>query len=75
MEKCGEDEGVTLGRSLSESVLPNLPSWSVRGRDTTKEGGREEFELESGANRLGADELRDEEVDGGWMTVFVRGSS
>lgn len=64
-------KGVTLGRSLSESVLPNLPSWSVRAKHTRKENEIEEFELESEANKLGADELKDEE-DKEWMAIFVR---
>lgn len=50
--KAVKEKGVTLGRSLSESVLPNLPSWSGKGKHTRKANVSEEFELESDANKL-----------------------
>lgn len=64
--KAVKKKGVTLGRPLSESVLPNLPSWSVKGKHTRKANESEELELESDANKLGADELKDEE-DKEWI--------
>lgn len=66
--KAMRKTGSTLGRSLSDNVLP---SWSVKERHTRKENETEEFELDSDANKLGTDDLKDE-VDEEWMTVFVK---
>lgn len=66
--KAMRRKGATLGGSLSESVLP---SWSVKERHRREENEAEEVELDSDANKLGTDDLKDEE-DSEWMTVFVK---
>jgi len=59
------DRGTIIGRSFSESVLPNLPSWSAKGTYSRKEvkKGEEEYEMDDNANRLGANELEDVEEE------------
>lgn len=66
-------KGAALGRSFSESFLAR-PTY-LRSRPDAKNGnGEEEYELSEDANKLGTNELNDED-DKDWMTVHVKNGS